>query len=216
MTPGGDTGQADETLPTGPEWPTGWGIQWDRPTVAPVERSQVDQHEVGFRAGDEQALAALYETYGPLIHTYCLRTVGADRASDLTQEVFISAWKSRRNFDPENGTFPAWLMTIAKRRCVDDFRRSGRRPDIEPGDPEDEPVSDVIKIERIADRMLLEEAFARLSERARRHLELAFFEDLTHTEIADKTGVPLGTVKSDIRRGLATLRQHFEHLERKR
>lgn len=173
----------------------------------------MDQHEVAFRAGDENALAALYQSYGPLIHTYCLRTVGNDRASDLTQEVFISAWKSRRNFDPENGTFPAWLMTIAKRRCVDEFRRSGRRPDIEPGHPEGEPVSDVIKIERIADRMLLEEGFARLSERARRHLELAFFEQLTHSEIADKTGVPLGTVKSDIRRGLATLRRHFEHLE---
>ena len=184
----------------------------------------IDQKVSSFRSGDEKALRALYDSHGSLIYTYCVRTVGANVAADVTQEVFISAWRSRENFDPEKGTFAGWLMTIAKRRCVDSLRRSGRRPEFatDVGD-EANPVlalaasdangrlspADIAASERIADRMLLDDAIAQLPARARRAVELAFFEQLTHPEIAATTGTPLGTVKSDIRRALIEMRKQL-------
>ncbi len=165
-----------------------------------------------FQYGDEQALRALYEEHGALIYSYCHRVVGPNRAADVTQEVFISAWRSRENFDSSRGTFAAWLMTIAKRRCVDALRRSGRRPEFATDTTKTgrEPVTeDVVALERIADRMLLDDVISGLPSRARRAVELAFFEQLTHPEIAATTGSPLGTVKSDIRRALAAMRKQL-------
>lgn len=175
-------------------------------------RSGVIDEVSGFRLGDEQALRALYEEHGTLIYSYCHRVVGPNLASDVTQEVFISAWRSRENYDSTRGTFAAWLMTIAKRRCVDALRRVGRRPEFatDTASPGTEPVTDdVVDLKRVADRMLLDEVISRLPGRARHAVELAFFEQLTHPEIAASTGSPLGTVKSDIRRALAAMRIHL-------
>jgi len=173
----------------------------------------VTEEVLAFRLGDERALRALYDEFGSLVYTYCVRTVGANRAADVTQEVFISAWRSRESFDPERGTFPAWLMTIAKRRCVDALRKSGRRPefatDITSETNQALTSTDVKTIEGIADRMLLDEIISQLPSRARRAVEMAFFDQMTHPEIAASTGTPLGTVKSDIRRALITMRDHL-------
>lgn len=166
----------------------------------------------GFRCGDDEALRVLYEEHGTLVYSYCHRVVGPNLAADVTQEVFISAWRSRENYDAERGSFAAWLMTIAKRRCVDALRRSGRRPEFVSDTTEGgtEPASeDVVALERIADRMLLDEVISELPGRARRAVELAFFEQMTHPEIAATTGSPLGTVKSDIRRALAAMRKQL-------
>lgn len=166
----------------------------------------------GFRCGDDEALRALYDEHGALIYSYCHRVVGPNLAADVTQEVFISAWRSRENYDSKRGTFAAWLMTIAKRRCVDALRRSGRRPEFaaDTTEPGTEPATeDVVAVERIADRMLLDDVISQLSGRARQAVELAFFEQLTHPEIAATTGSPLGTVKSDIRRALAAMRKQL-------
>jgi len=166
----------------------------------------------GFQCGDEEALRALYEEHGALIYSYCHRVVGPNLAADVTQEVFISAWRSRENYDSKRGTFAAWLMTIAKRRCVDALRRSGRRPEFatDTTEPGTEPATeDVVAVERIADRMLLDDVISQLPGRARKAVELAFFEQLTHPEIAATTGSPLGTVKSDIRRALAAMRKQL-------
>ncbi len=166
----------------------------------------------GFRSGDDEALRVLYEEHGALIYSYCHRIVGPNLAADVTQEVFISAWRSRENYDSERGSFAAWLMTIAKRRCVDALRRSGRRPELVTDTTEagSEPATEnVIALERIADRMLLDEVISQLPGRARRAVEMAFFEQMTHPEIAATTGSPLGTVKSDIRRGLAAMREQL-------
>jgi len=181
--------------------------------VGPGKRSGVIEQVQGFRFGDERALRALYDEFGSLIYTYCVRNVGSNRAADVTQEVFISAWRSRETFDPERGSFGGWLMTIAKRRCVDALRRSGRRPefatDISSEVNQDLTSTDVKTIERIGDRMLLDEVISQLPARARRAVELAFFEQMTHPEIAASTGTPLGTVKSDIRRALITMRDQL-------
>lgn len=166
----------------------------------------------GFRCGDDEALRVLYDEHGALIYSYCHRVVGPNLAADVTQEVFISAWRSRENYDSKRGSFAGWLMTIAKRRCVDALRRSGRRPEFATDTTETatEPITeDVVALERIADRMLLDEVISQLPGRARRAVELAFFEQLTHLEIAATTGSPLGTVKSDIRRALAAMREQL-------
>ena len=169
----------------------------------------VIDEESSFRIGNEQALRALYDDHASLIYSYCLRVVGGDLAADVTQEVFISAWRSRENFDSQKGTFAAWVMTIAKRRCVEALRRAGRPPEFatDPGRAAAEPASpEAVAIDRIADRMLLDDVISRLPGRARRAVELAFFDQLTHAEIAATTGSPLGTVNSDIRRALAAMK----------
>ncbi len=171
--------------------------------------------ERAFCTGAPDALRAAYDEVGSLVYSFCVRTVGAELAADVTQEVFISAWRSRERFDPDRGSLTAWLMGIAKFRCVDALRSQGRRPapaDVDlldrsaPVATDDEPG-----IARVADRMLLAEGLAGLPQRTRVCVELAFYDQLTHGEIAEFTGHPLGTVKSDIRRGLARLRRHLEH-----
>lgn len=177
----------------------------------------VDDVESAFEAGDADALKAVYDAHGSLVYTFCARTVGVDLAADVTQEVFISAWRSRHRFDSERGSLAGWLMGIAKHRCIDALRRAGRRPQVSDVEVEDAGTetrgragrSDAV--DQMADRMLLAEALGELSDRARRNVELAFFSELTHHEIAHETGQPIGTVKSDIRRGLARLRRHLEH-----
>ena len=171
-----------------------------------------DSIAAGFKAGSEHGLAAAYEAHGALVHTLCARA-HPNAAADLTQEVFISAWRARDRFDPSRGPLAAWLVGITKNKIVDAYRKNGRQvPTAFDADgsrvariPDDQaPVDD------LANRLLVTEAMATLPERAQMVLRLAFFDDMTHDQIAETTGVPLGTVKSDIRRGLARLRRYLE------
>jgi RNA polymerase sigma-70 factor (ECF subfamily) len=177
----------------------------------------VDDLESEFRAGSDHALRAAYEAHGSLVYSCCVRTVGEAMAADVTQEVFISAWRSRHRFDAERGSLAGWLIGITKHRCVDALRHAGRRPafvgsedDIASDPPPVHGGDDGEAIRLVIDRMLLADALDELSDRARRSVELVYFEDLSHPEVAAVTGHPLGTVKSDIRRGLARLRRHLE------
>lgn len=164
----------------------------------------------GFLAGDEKALKELYDATSRLVYSFCRRTVGPDTAADVTQEVYLAAWRSRHRYRPQSGTLTGWLMGIARFKAIDALRSAGRRPHLDDeGEPEDlgAPSDD---IEQVAQRMLVADALDRLSERPRRVVEMAFFDNLTHSEVAESTGIPLGTVKSDIRRGLAVLKDHLE------
>lgn len=163
-----------------------------------------------FAAGDERALKHVYDHHSRLVHSYCRRVVGADLAADVTQEVFLAAWRSRDRYRTEQGSLAGWLMGIARFKAIDATRARARRPDPVDGGSLPEASVEAGALEDLALRMLLAEALQQLPERARRMVELAFFEDLTHTEIAERTGQPLGTVKSDIRRGLERLRRHLE------
>jgi RNA polymerase sigma-70 factor (ECF subfamily) len=176
-----------------------------------------EQLDEVFAAGDGDILRLAYDRYGSLVHTLCRRSLDAHSAADVTQEVFLSAWRARHRFDPARGSLGAWLVTITRSRILDHFRRVGRRPaliDGEPteqrpaGDPADGDV-DEAGLERLADRLLLTDALARLSPRARSVVELAFYGDLTHAQIAVQQDLPLGTVKSDIRRSLERLAHHL-------
>jgi len=172
----------------------------------------VDMVEQAFASGSEDGLRRAFEAHGSLVHTLCARS-NPTHAADLTQEVFLAAWKAHERFDPEKGPLAAWLVGIAKNKVVDSFRRAGRQvPTV--ADSEGTLLSTIVReetaVDDLANRLLITEALESLSDRSRRIVELSFYDDLTHQQIADRTNVPLGTVKSDIRRGLARLRRYLE------
>lgn len=161
--------------------------------------------EERFVAGDEGALKEIFDLHGSLVLNICRRTVGAD-AEDVVQQVFVAAWKGRASFDPAKGSLPGWLTGIAKFKAVDHLRAKGRRPQSADREVEDAAIN-AADVGRVADRMLLTHALTKLPEERRRVVALAFFEDFTHQEISEHLAMPLGTVKSHVRRGLEALRQ---------
>ncbi len=163
-----------------------------------------------FAAGEQAALKSLYDSTSRLVYSFCRRSLGAEAAADVTQEVYVSAWQSRARYRPDSGTLTGWLMGIARFKTIDALRAQGRRPQTADGEEPEELGSDEESIEAMGQRMLVAEALDQLPERARQAVELAFWSDMTHAQISEQTGVPLGTVKSDIRRGLERLREHLE------
>ncbi len=166
-------------------------------------------------AGDDAALRLAYEQFGTLIFTFCSRAlVDRGAAADCTQETFLSAWRSRDRYDPDHGSLAGWLMGIARFKVLDAYRAAPRVPVPAPHDDQeaagDEATAGDPYDEQLADRLLIAHALEALSPRARSVVELAFYSDLTQTEIAETTRLPLGTVKSDLRRGLQRLRSHLE------
>jgi RNA polymerase sigma-70 factor (ECF subfamily) len=161
------------------------------------------------RSGDDQAMAQLYERYSPIVYSVALRVLGDTAAAeDILQEVFLQLWRNPDVFDASRGSLPGWLAVIARNRAIDSLRK--RRPETN--------VSDVIvSIEpdlasgaewsRALEK--IRSALASMSSPQRSALEMAFFEGLTHAEIATKTGEPLGTIKTRIRAGLGALRKVF-------
>ncbi|WP_433066320.1 RNA polymerase sigma factor [Dactylosporangium sp. CS-033363] len=168
-----------------------------------------------FRAGDERALREAYERFGPAVFHLAVRGVGSvTDAEDVTQAVFVAAWLGREGFDPGRGSLLGWLLGIARRKVVDQIRASARDGRIaEEARRMAGPARDgagEAPPERIVDRLVLADEMARLPGEQRRVLELAFYDDLTHPQIAALTGLPLGTVKSHLRRGMARLRSRWE------
>jgi RNA polymerase sigma factor (sigma-70 family) len=162
-------------------------------------------------AGDDAALRLAYEQFGTLIFTFCSRAlVDRGAAADCTQETFLSAWRARDGYDPERGSLAGWLMGIARFKVLDAYRAAPRVPVPREEAAGDEATAGDPYDEQLADRLLIAHALEALSPRARSVVELAFYSDLTQTEISETTGLPLGTVKSDLRRGLQRLRSHLE------
>ena len=162
----------------------------------------------GLQAGDQQALADAFATWGTMVHA---ARVGRDAADDLTQQVFVAAWRGRANFDPERGVVPGWLIGIARNLSNRSFRRNREIPTANAPNEESVLVAEAEGAtdgpDAVADRLLLGAALQRLGDDQRRTLELGYLEGLTQQEVADRLGLPLGTVKSHQRRGLQRLRQ---------
>jgi len=177
--------------------------------------TEPDDAEVArrFAAGDEQALALAYERWGGLVHGIALRALGsvAD-AEDVTQQVFVSAWTGRGGYRATAGPLPAWLVGITRHRIADAFARRKRdeRDRLAVATMPDPQQAGPTSSTGPEDRLVLLDELARIGEPQRGIMELAFFHDLTHEQIAARTGLPLGTVKSHIRRTLVRLRTRLE------
>lgn len=168
--------------------------------------------EAAWVAGQDDALRLAYDECGTLVFTLCVRSLGdRDAAADCTQETFVSAWRSRQRFDPARGTLAGWLTGIARYRVLDAYRSRARiaTPQAD-ADADDRADAGTAADDQLAERLLVEHALATLDPRPRQVVELAYYADLTHLEIAERTGLALGTVKSDLRRGLQRLRTHLE------
>jgi RNA polymerase sigma-70 factor (ECF subfamily) len=176
-----------------------------------AEVNAVDDVEASFVAGEHDALRRAYDAHARLVYTLCRRSLGPEAAKDLTQEVFAAGWFARTQYDPSRGSLGGWLVGIARNKIIDHLRSQRRRPQLADRETATgaSPLSPA-EVDALADRLLLADAMAQLPTRSRRVIELSFFEELTHPEIADRCNLPIGTVKSDIRRGLARMRRHLE------
>ena len=161
------------------------------------------------RASDETAMADLYDRYSGIVYGVALRVLGnTTAAEDVLQEVFLQLWRNPQAFDADRGRLPAWLAVIARNRAIDHLRKRPPEDDIE-----DLAISTGVNLENTtAQRLAVDKVrgvLAQLPAEQRRLLELAFFEGMTHSEIAAKTGEALGTIKTRIRTGLLALRKAF-------
>ena len=156
--------------------------------------------------GSEAAFVALWARSGAAVYSVCRRIlVDEDSAEDAAQEAFVRIWRNAKQFDPRRGTAAAWMYTIARNAALNLARI--RHPVPQETPPETYQDADP------ADRFWLETSLARLSERERTALELVYFEDLTHSQVAQRLDVPLGTVKARIRRALGRLADFAEEGE---
>ena len=161
------------------------------------------------RSGDEQAMAQLYERYSSIVYSVALRVLGdTGAAEDILQEVFMQLWRSPDVFDATRGSLPGWLAVITRNRAIDSLRK--RRPETDITDVIVSIEPDLVggaELSRALER--IRGALGGMPPPQRSALEMAFFEGFTHAEIAEKTGEPLGTIKTRIRAGLLTLRKAF-------
>jgi RNA polymerase sigma factor (sigma-70 family) len=157
---------------------------------------------------DDAALGTLYDRYGRPAYALAARIVRDPAlAQDAVQDAFLAAWRTAPSFDPRRGTAATWLLTLVHRRAVDVVRREERR---RASPLEDAPVASGDATDEAAEareqRARVRRALAVLTPAEREALELAYYGGLSQSEIAERLGVPLGTVKSRMFAGLARLR----------
>ena len=165
--------------------------------------------------GDGTALAELYDRHGRIVFSLAMRILSDHgEAEDLTQDVFALAWRNAARYDPSRGVVAAWLLVTTRTRAIDRLRGRRVRPGAATEDdvrrldaiPDAAPSVEMI----VADRQMagrVRDALDVLPADQRLALELAYFEGLSHSEIGERTGTPLGTIKTRIRTGLTRLRQ---------
>nr|WP_073200494.1 sigma-70 family RNA polymerase sigma factor [Roseovarius marisflavi] len=158
-------------------------------------------------AQDEAAFARLFAHFAPRVKAFLMRS-GADAtlAEECAQEVMATLWQKAHLFDPSRASAATWIFTIARNRKIDALRKQKRpEPEDLPWGNEPEPdQADVLALQEESDQ--LGDAIAALPEKQRVLIEKAYFSDLSHSEIAEQTGLPLGTIKSRIRLALDRLR----------
>ena len=163
----------------------------------------------GLMAGDDVAVRALYARFGRPVFTMGLRLLGTrEAAEELTQDVFLTAWRKAARFDPQRGRLSTWLMTIAHNLAVDRLRRETgvSRPTLVLVDEVPEaPGMD--EEAQLIERDAALRAIASLSEAEKRLIARTYFRGLTAREIAEADGIPLGTVKTRLRSALIKVRK---------
>jgi RNA polymerase sigma-70 factor (ECF subfamily) len=185
---------------------------FDRPSPDPARPAKAQDELLldRVRLRDQKAMTDLFDRYGSMVYSVALRVLkDPGHAEDVMQDVFFQLWQNPRAFIPNRGSLGAWLLVVARNRAIDALRR--RRPS--------DPVEDVVLPAKT--NLASETECSWMMERVRvvidglpsdqqKSLQLAFFEGLTHSEIAAQTGDPLGTVKTRIRSALMSVRKAIQ------
>ncbi|MFL6078668.1 MAG: RNA polymerase sigma factor [Ornithinibacter sp.] len=179
------------------------------------EQVDVDDLAARLRDGSREALAEAYQEWSALVHTLAMRSLGNHHdAEDVTQQVFVAAWRSRHTLRPERGSVAGWLVGITRHTVADHHAKRARQardaaavaahagPEALAAPPDDQ----------LAARLVLHDELGRLGEPRGTVVRMAFLDDLTHEQIAERLDLPLGTVKSHVRRGLTRLRTRLEEV----
>ena len=173
-----------------------------------------DRLAEGLRRGDPDALTEIHRTYGRAVLGY-LRGAVRDPAAaeDVHQEVFLEVWRRGPSFDPSRGSLGGWIMLIARSRAIDHLRRRVPEP-VDPAGPGGAAVRHAEDLESSPDTLIerwrMAVLVARLPDEEARMLRMRFHDGLSQAEIAERSGIPLGTVKTYMVRGLRRLRDMIE------
>ena len=179
-----------------------------QPELAQLTDTQILQAVAG---GDEQALGQVYDRYRVILFGLLVRILSSrEEAEDVLQDVFLQVWRRAGDFDENRGRPFTWLVTLARSRAIDRLRSRAARERLATASTQDavEEISDAASDAfRSEQRALVSDALAQLPEEQKRPLMLAYFDGLTQSEIAEKLGAPLGTVKTRMRSGMNRLRE---------
>jgi RNA polymerase sigma-70 factor (ECF subfamily) len=164
--------------------------------------------------GDKQAFAALFARYAPKVKTYLIRLgAAAAAAEDLAQDAMVSVWRRAASYDASKAKPSTWVFVIARNAWIDRLRRErvelAYRTENPPPEHSGDEAPDDAAV-RKGDEDRIADALSTLSEEQRQVVQLSFFEDCPHSEIAERLSLPLGTVKSRLRLALIRLRAHWE------
>jgi RNA polymerase sigma-70 factor (ECF subfamily) len=164
--------------------------------------------------GDADALRALSARYAHMLGALAYRFVKDESdAEEIAADALWQAWREAASFDPARSSVSAWLVMLGRSRAIDRFRAARARRPPENPQPEPAPVADALSELETAERAtIVKQAVGELETRERELLELAYFSDLSQTEIAGKVGLPLGTVKTRMRTALIKLRDALRRL----
>jgi RNA polymerase sigma-70 factor (ECF subfamily) len=159
---------------------------------------------------DQSAMAALFDKYSRLVYSIALRVLREpDQAEDVMQEVLLQVWRQPGGFVAQRGSLGAWLAVVARNRSIDVIRRRSHLTPLEEMVlPEPRNLQRAVEENHLMDQVRV--AVETLPSEQQSPLHMAYFEGLTHTEISERTGTPLGTVKTRIRTALATVRRALE------
>ncbi|MBT8471146.1 MAG: sigma-70 family RNA polymerase sigma factor [Marinicaulis sp.] len=185
-------------------------------TANPASENQSDVWTQEMRAvkeqRDEAAFARLFDHFAPRIKSIVVGAgVPPEMAEEIAQETMITVWRKAEQFDPAKASFSAWVYAISRNKKIDRLRRENKpAPDMEDPAiaPSAPPLADEVIVEA-QDAKSLHAALATLPEEQREPILLAFMSGLAHPKVAEKLGVPIGTIKSRIRLGVAKLRTHL-------
>jgi len=182
---------------------------------APTDLELVER----IRQADQAALDLLYRRYSAPVYSLVWKVLqSSEEAEDVALDVFWQVWRQAGRYDPSRGAPPAWIFTLARSRAIDRLRARKRREDrtvsIDDPDLNIDPLDEKAAPDEVVsfrqNRDAVRAAMSKLSVVQREAVELAFLQGMTHVEIAEKLGQPLGTVKTRIRQGLIRLRKHLD------
>ena len=177
------------------------------------EEAQIDDVALlkAIAGKDEKALSQLYDRYRVVLFGLLVRILNnREEAEDVLQEVFLQVWRRARDYDVDRGRPFTWLVTLARSRGIDRLRSVASRERVAAAsarDPVEETSDAIADAVRSEQRGIVTSALSQLPEEQQRPLVLAYFDGLTQSEIAERLGAPLGTVKTRMRTGMLRLRE---------